>query len=48
MTSEINQYFALFIWPVSCDVTIMKTLNCDISSWEHDREMIDHSLNHKF
>ena len=48
MTSEINQYFTPFIWPVSCDVTIMETLNCDISSWEHDREMVDHSLNHKF
>ena len=39
MTSEINQYFTSFIWPVSCDVTIMETLNCDISNWEYDREM---------
>ena len=48
MTSEINQYFTPFIWPVSCDVTFMKTLNCDISSLEHDREMVDRFLNYKF
>ena len=30
------------------DVTFMKTLNCDISSLEHDREMVDRFLNHKF
>ena len=48
MMSEINQYFTPFIWSMSCDVTIMETLNCDISSWKHDREMVDHSLNHKF
>ena len=33
---------------MSCDVTSMKTLNCDISSLEHDTEMVDHSINHKF
>ena len=43
-----KQYFTPFIWSVSCDITIMKTLNCDISIWEHDNEMVDHSLNHKF
>ena len=30
----------LLIWTVSCDVTFMKTLNRDISSLEHDREMV--------
>ena len=43
-----NQYFTFFIWPVSCDVTFMKTLSGDISSLEHDREMVDRFLNHKF
>ena len=43
-----KQYFTPFIWSVSCDVTLMKTLNGDISSLEHDREMVDRFLNHKF
>ena len=29
MTSEINQYFTPFIWPLSCDVIFMGNLNCD-------------------
>ena len=43
-----KQYFTPFIWPVSCDVTIMKTLNCDILSWEHDKKMVDHYLKKNF
>ena len=48
MESEINQYFTPLICSSSCDVTSMKTLNWDISSLEHDREMVDHSINHEF
>ena len=41
MTSEKKTIFTPFIYTVSCDVTIMKASNCDISSClEHDREMV--------